>query len=138
MTARELIEKQLDETGFQFNACLSELAEENFEAQPIDVLMSLKETVEHCMEALQAVITGVAGGKHSWGTYQAPALPMPQLIESFNTLRGQAIEAGLSVFDEDAHWLNDYLILHETYHVGQMAAVRHAIGDGWTSYAIYR
>lgn len=138
MTALELIEQQLDETGFQFNACLSGLAEENFEAKPVPVIMSLKETVEHCMEACQAVITGVAGGKHSWGTYQAPALPMTSLIESFNALRGQAIEAGLSVFEEDSHWLNDYLLFHETYHVGQMAAVRHALGDGWDSYAIYR
>ena len=138
MTARELIEKQLDETGFQFNACLKDLTEENFEAKPVEVLMSCKETVEHCMEALQAVITGVAGGKHSWGTYQAPVLPKAELIESFNALRGQAIESGLSVFEDDAHWLNDYLILHETYHVGQMAAVRHALGDGWDSYAIYR
>ncbi|MEI7575338.1 MAG: hypothetical protein WCK51_00465 [Armatimonadota bacterium] len=138
MTARELIEKQLDETGFQFNACLKDLTEETFEAKPVAVLMSCKETVEHSMEALQAVITGVAGGTHSWGTYQAPALPMTQLIETFNSLRGLAIEAGLSVFDDDAHWLNDYLVLHEVYHVGQMAAVRHALGDGWDSYAIYR
>jgi hypothetical protein len=90
------------------------------------------------MEACQAVITGVAGGKHSWGTYQAPALPMGALIESFNALRGQAIEAGMSVFDSDISHLNDYLVLHEVYHVGQMAAVRQALNDGWDTYSIYQ
>lgn len=138
MTARELIEKQLDESGYQFNACLQGLTEEAFGAKPIAVMMSLKEIVEHCMEACQAVITGVEGGKHSWGTFQAPALPPSQMVEHFNTLRGQAIEAGLSKFDEDAHWLNDYLVLHEVYHVGQMVAIRLALDENWNSYSIYR
>ncbi len=138
MTARELIEKQLDESGYQFNACLMGLTDEDFEAKPIAVMMSLKEILEHCMEACQAVITGVEGGKHSWGTFQAPALPMQQQIEHFNILRGHAISAGLSKIDEDAQWLNDYLVLHEVYHVGQMVAIRLAIDANWDFFSIYR
>ncbi len=138
MTARELIEKQLEESGYQFNACLKDLTEENFEAKPVAAMMSLKEIVEHCMEACQAVITGVAGGKHDWGTFQTPALPMTQLIEHFNILRGQAVSAGLSKFDDGAHWLSDYLVLHETYHVGQMVAIRLTLDESWNFYSIYR
>lgn len=138
MNAKELIESLLDESGYQFRACLNEVSEESFSASPLPGVMSLRECVGHVMEAYQAVITHVAGGKHSWGTYVAPSGSMSELLAAFDALRAEAVAAGMSVFEASPEYLKDYVVLHEVYHVGQMASVRQALADGWEPYSIYR
>lgn len=138
MTGKEFAENLLEESGYQFDACLAGISDENFVQKPLGDTMSIREALEHQTEACIAVQKGTLGSKHDWGTYAFPDASVKQLIAIYHEERKKAVQAALEIFESDAHYVKDYLISHEFYHVGQMAAVRLALKDGWLPYSIYR
>ena len=63
---------------------------------------------------------------------------MSELIDIFDSERAKSVELSLEKFDVDSHFVKDYIVAHEFYHVGQMVSVRLALGDGFEPYSIYR
>ncbi|MEI7986250.1 MAG: hypothetical protein WCI55_11540 [Armatimonadota bacterium] len=138
MTGKEFAAQMMDECGYQLKACLVGISDENFVATPLAGMMSIRDSLEHCAEAYVAVQKGIAGEKHSWGTYKFPAGSVNELVDIFDTERAKAVELSLEKFDDDSHFVKDYIVAHEFYHVGQMVSVRLALGDGFEPYSIYR
>jgi uncharacterized damage-inducible protein DinB len=138
MTAHELAEILVEESGYQISACLNGVSDENFDAKPIATMMSLRESLEHMLEVFVAIQADVAGAKYEWGTFEAPALGKDELVEMFNEERSQAVAVAIERVDSTPHLVNSFLVGHEFYHVGQMAAVRAACDSDWNSYALYR
>jgi hypothetical protein len=138
MTAKDFAAQMIDESGYQFKACLAGISEEGFVATPLAGVMSIRDALEHCTEACIASSKGVAGEKHDWGTYKFPLGSIDELVVIFNSEREKAVTAVMGKFDEDSHFAKDYIVAHEFYHVGQMVSVRLALGDGFEPYSIYR
>jgi hypothetical protein len=139
MTAKELAAQFVDESGYQFKACLAGVSADSFEAKPIEGVMSIREALEHCTEACLAVQKDAIGEKQSWGTYKFPAGSVDELVAIFEDERAKAVALAMDNFDnQGAHWLKDYIVAHEFYHVGQMVSVRLALSDGFEPYSIYR
>lgn len=138
MTGKEFAAQLVDECGYQLKACLVGISEANFVATPLEGVLSIRDALEHCTEACVASSMGVAGEKHSWGTYKFPDGSVSDLVAIFDAERAKAVAAVMDKFDEDAHFVKDYIIAHEFYHVGQMVSVRLAFDDGFEPYSIYR
>ncbi|MEI8281950.1 MAG: hypothetical protein WCG75_06065, partial [Armatimonadota bacterium] len=138
MTGKDFAISLLEESGYQFKMCLANISDDGFVSKPLGHVMSLREALEHQAEACIAVQKDAVGEKHQWGTYHFPEAPIADLIEIYDVERAKAVDIALDKFDEHSHYAKDYLIAHEFYHVGQMAAVRIALNDGFEAYSIYR
>ncbi|MBS1728318.1 MAG: hypothetical protein JST51_16480 [Armatimonadetes bacterium] len=138
MTGKAFAETLLEESDFQFMACLKGLSESDFEKKPVEHLMSMKECLEHMTECCLAVQTISRGEKHDWGNYKFPKGTMSELIALYQSERAKSSAIALERFEEESHFAKDFFIAHEFYHVGQMAAVRMALEPDWNMYSIYR
>lgn len=138
MTGKDFAISLLDESCYQFKMCMAGISEDGFAAKPLGHVMSIREALEHQTEACIAVQKDAAGEKHSWGTYHFPEGSIAELLEIFDAERAKAVAIALDKFDDHPHYVKDYLIAHEFYHVGQMAAIRLALNDGFEAYSIYR
>ena len=138
MTGKEFAARMIDESGYQFMACLAGVSEEGFVAKLFGDMMSIRETLEHHTECCIAVQRDFANQSFEWGTFKFPAGSVAELVALFEVERAKAVALALDNFDDKPQYSKDYLIAHEFYHVGQMCAVRIAIGDGFEPYSIYR
>lgn len=138
MEAKEFAITLLEESGYQFNACLKDISDEDFDRKPIERLMSIREMLEHVLEVFVAIDKSAKGEKHDWGNFTAPQLSKSELLAHFSTEREKAVATALEHFDAMPFLASDFLVAHEFYHVGQMVGVRRALDESWNSYSIYR
>lgn len=138
MTGKEFAETLLEESDYQFMACINGLTEDQFTSKPVDHIMSARECLEHMTECCIAAMAHAKGDKHDWGTYKFPEGTMAELVELFKGERAKAAACALENFEEKSFLAKDFLIAHEFYHIGQMAAVRLALDPEWNMYSIYR
>ncbi|MCW5936034.1 MAG: hypothetical protein KIT11_01840 [Fimbriimonadaceae bacterium] len=136
MTARELMTDLLEETGYQVEKVFEGLEEAQKDAKAVPSALSPMETLHHLAEAYVAFLAHVEGRKHEWGSLEPTGSTLAERLDCWRTTRAKAVEAAAS---DEEHVLMDakeYLVLHDTYHVGQMATLRVALG-GWDPYSIY-
>lgn len=140
MTAKELLRYQLDDALYQLEKVLEGLDGSHVDGKPIATAMSLRETVVHLAEAYTAAKKQSVGEKHSWGTFTLPSDNWHELVERFFALRAEAVEAALGMEDEDAgvKEAHSFILAHDYYHVGQIAAIRLSMNREFDTYAIYR
>ncbi len=138
MTARELLQGQLEETGYQLEACFAGLDGASWDAKDPDTAMSPRETALHLAEAYRAYTTHMDGGKHEWGSYRLEDSSLEGVLANWRKEREEATARALaSDTDESYRLAQDYILLHDAYHVGQLATLRIRLG-GWDPYSIYR
>lgn len=137
MDATELIRWQLDQAGYQVSQVYAGISPEQWDTKPTDEGMSLRESLVHLADCYVAVVAKLGGNEPAWGTTQLPAEPEAALSE-MQALRTAAVSALLeSPGDEGLQHATDFIVLHDAYHVGQVALIRMKLG-GWEPYSIYR
>jgi hypothetical protein len=138
MTIRDLLVAQMDESGYQLNACFEGMTAEQIDSNPVPNAFSPRECLEHLLEVCTAVQAMSEGKQHEWGTYVAPKLGALELLEHFRTERTKAVETAITSIDTNHNLASDYIVGHEFYHVGQMVTARLTLDPNWPPYSIYR
>lgn len=136
MTASELIQLQLADSGFQLNAVLSGLSEEDADQKALDFAMSARESLVHLSECCVAFNESCEDIEHNWGTYTSSAATLADVMTEFSALRAEAVSR-VSEDEKVIKAASAYLILHETYHVGQLVHLRLKMNPEWNAYSIY-
>jgi hypothetical protein len=138
MSGKGFADLMMDESGFQFKACLNGVSEQDFVAKPLEEMMSIREILEHHTECCIAVQKDFNGQKFKWGTFKFPEGSVEELVMLYEVERARAVALAIDNFDIKPNYAKDYIIAHEFYHVGQLAAIRIALKNGWEPYSIYR
>ncbi|MCU0317463.1 MAG: hypothetical protein MUC92_12820 [Fimbriimonadaceae bacterium] len=137
MTAKEHNLALFDEVGFQLTQCFANWPEGTWDEKLNEHAFSGREMIAHLLECYEAFLAGSRGEKHEWGTYSAPTDNPAELLALLVSKRAEAravIEATDS--DEVLGLSGSYILLHDAYHVGQLATLRLHLG-GWDPYSIY-
>ena len=138
MTAQELLKAEIGEADYQLKKVFEGLSEADVDAKPLPTMMSIREMVEHLMECCVATTASVAGKEHPWGSYSAPDKAWDAMTTEFWRLRAAATDKVLTSEDPKAITSGAaFLVAHDNYHVGQMAAIRIALDSAWDPYSIY-
>ncbi len=130
MTARQLLEFELDQVAKQIEVVLSDLPDERYDVKCSPVGMSPREILAHLCEACDAFVCYAKGEKYTWGSL---VVETPNLA-TWRRYREAAVAA---VTDENLKLAYDFLVGHENYHVGQLAQVRLQIQPEWDTNEIY-
>lgn len=139
MTARELLTRQLEDSGYQLDQVLAGMTDADLDHRMTPPAMTPREQVAHLCEVYLAVLSELAGEKHAWGTFVLDDPTWSHLKGTFDDLRARAVAGVLGRDDERAlHLACDFILGHDYYHVGQLAASRLVTQPEWDSYAIYR
>lgn len=137
-TAAELLKGLIDDAQYQFSKLFEGLTDEHVDAKPLASMWSIREMVEHLCEVYVATYETTEGKEHAWGSYAAPDKAWQPLTDEFWRLREAASEAVLATEDPKVLSAGSmFLVSHDCYHVGQMAATRIAISTEWDPYSIY-
>jgi hypothetical protein len=138
MTLHDAMKYQLDAAANQVDKVLEGLEPDQWDAKVREDLMSPREAVSHLTECYIAAQKHAAGEQHEWGAYVPSSEDPEDLLREMREHRVAAKESLLAKADDDAlKAATDYIVLHDAYHVGQLAALRLAITPDWDPYAIY-
>jgi hypothetical protein len=138
MTSNELIQHQLQEGGLQVARVFEGMSESDFDGRAHASMMSPREILGHLCECYEATLKGLNGVEHEWGTYQMEAGSGQELLTATIAKRGEAEAAVMASGSDDAFKkATDYILLHDAYHVGQMAIQRLALNPDWNAYSLY-
>jgi len=137
MTAEEMLQSQIDDAGFQVRKTLEGFLEPAIDDKPFPGIMSVREQIAHLCEAYTAAKAHAVGESYSWGTLKVDVKTLPELKALFEKLRAEAIEAAWAAPD-GMSLLNDYILAHDYYHVGQLVLLRLYVDPDWNVYSIYR
>ena len=136
MTAREFLLKQLSDSEKQLSVAIKGLDAEMAEARPYPDGMTIREQLHHLAETTVATIAAYEGREHEWGTWDPENRSWEGVKEAWRTGRQAAI-ASLPDTEEGLWEAHAYLLAHDYYHVGQIAAARRTVQPGWTSFELY-
>jgi hypothetical protein len=127
----------LDDAQYQLEQVVSGMTESQLDHRLVPTSMTPRETLVHVTECYVAGCATAEGKEHEWGSYQAASSDLPSLLEAYRTERAKAVEE-LVVADEGRIRVANWLIGHDYYHVGQLAATRLATDPEWDTFSIYR
>ncbi len=139
MTAKELLHSQTEDVGYQLEKVLEGISETNLDFKISPSAMSVRQQVEHLCEVYTAASEICRGEEHKWGEYSVDDKSWTNLKPLYLTLREQALKL-LTESDDDQSLkrTSEFIIGHDYYHVGQLAALRIACDPEWNPYSIYR
>ena len=137
MTARELLLRQLADAENQVAQAIAGLDAEHAEARATEGGMTVREAVQHLAEAAVATLAAYEGRAHDFGTYAPDDRSWPGVKNAWRALRAEAVA---KLPDDDASLWSAFAFLvgHDYYHVGQIAAARLAVHPEWDAFVIYR
>ncbi|MDR3692396.1 MAG: DinB family protein [Fimbriimonas sp.] len=138
MTARALLDKQIDDVTYQLTMVLEGVDEAHLDHKVVPTAMSIREQVEHLCEVYTALEEMSRGVSHEWGTYKVEDTSWPSLTALFKDLRAKAIVIVQTSDDEKTIMEGSgFIVNHDAYHVGQIALIRIAVDPSWNPYSIY-
>lgn len=140
MTTTELLKKQLDDVGYQVEQVLAGIDETTADLKLTAGAMSPRETAHHLLECCYAAQAHLDGVQHQWGSLAMPDGTFTDLMGTYRNKRDEVV-ANLTKDENNEDALKtgtEYIVLHEAYHVGQMAQLRLEKTEGWDAYSIYR
>jgi len=139
MTAAELLKSQIDESEFQLRKIFEGMTDEQLDAKPIPTMGSAREQAAHLVEVYVATVKMVNGQEHEWGSVVPDDMSWPALMDDMFAKRAEATVAVLASEDPKALGTGAaFLGTHDSYHVGQIAAIRISTDPEWNPYSIYR
>jgi len=129
--------KQVDIAEFQLRKCLDGITGDQWHHRSAPEAMSAYEMAVHLSECYVAAIKEHRKETHEWGTFVVDVPEPDAVVAKMYDLRKEAADALLQSEDDEAliH-AGDFLVLHDAYHVGQLATLRLQLGD-WNPYALY-
>jgi len=138
MDTRDLLKYQLDAIAHQVDKVLEGLEEDKWDGKVREDCMSPRETVIHLTECYIAAKRDLAGEKHEWGSYVAESEDISELLSKMRSERDSVRDALLnSDSEKSGEVATQYVMLHDAYHVGQLATYRIGADADWDAYAIY-
>jgi hypothetical protein len=139
MNAQELIQYQLKTVGFQVERCFEGLPVALYEATVHHTAMSPRLILAHLLEVLEAVDLQLEGKDPQWGGYQANTTPFESLLKQYTARRKDTITRALESSEpQHLQILSNYIVLHESYHVGQLCGLRMAQDPTFDPFSIYQ
>lgn len=137
MTARELALKGLQDAEKQVRLAIAGLDAEAAETRTNPQSMTIREQIVHLAEAAVATLVAFEGGEYQdWGSWQPEDRSWAGVKRAWREVRAATVAKMPE--NDDAIWhAHSFLIAHDYYHVGQIAAARRVIHPEWDSYAIY-
>lgn len=139
MTAKELVLDQLNSTGKQLTQVFGNLPEAAADVKISPASMTPREIAGHLCECYIAFDEISQGKEHSWGSYQAPEMPMPELVAHMMELRGKAVQIVKdSDVEEHLGEAMAYVSNHDSYHIGQLVLARIQSDPAWDPYSLYQ
>ena len=138
MELKDALNYQLETSAQQVDKVLEGLAEDKWGAKLRDESMSPAEVVAHLTECYIAAQKELKGEPHEWGSY-VPADDSPNaLVAAMRAERKKACDAITAKSDEESvKAATQYIVLHDAYHVGQLATLRLSVDPSWDAYSIY-
>lgn len=138
MELKDALTYQLESSAFQVDKVLEGLPDDKWDAKLRDDAMSPKEIVAHLTECYVATQKDMAGQEHEWGTFAPTATTPDGLVTEMHSERKKAWEAIVSQPGEKAvKAATQFIVLHDAYHVGQLATLRISLDPEWNAYSIY-
>lgn len=138
MDTKDLLKFQLEASAHQIDKVLEGLPDDKWDGKIRDDCMSPRETVTHLTECYIAAKTDIAGGKHEWGSYVPEEEEVSAITAKMNEERTSLKEAVLASDNEKVGEIaSQYAMLHDAYHVGQLAIYRMGVDPEWDAYSIY-
>lgn len=138
MDLKEALTYQLESSAFQVDKVLEGLPADKWEAKLRDDSMSPREAVAHLTECYVASQKEMRGEEHNWGTFAPQATTPDGLLKEMQDERAKAWEAIVSQPGEKAvKAATQFIVLHDAYHVGQLATLRISLDPEWNAYSIY-
>jgi hypothetical protein len=138
MDLKEVLKYQLESAGHQVDKVLEGLKEDQWDAKLRDDCMSPKEVVAHLTECYVAAQKDMVGQQHEWGSYMPADEAPPALLAEMREARQRAWDDLIKSGDEKAvKAATQFIVLHDAYHVGQLATLRLGLDPQWDAYAIY-
>jgi uncharacterized damage-inducible protein DinB len=137
MTKDELLQLQLSETEKQLRAVFANFPAENWHDHLTPHSMSADETARHLCDCYEALKVNSQGGKFEWGSFSIGEKSQAELVDFLFEHRTAAINIAKDSRHEKADTLiAEYVVLHDCYHVGQLATMRLNFGE-FDPYSIY-
>ena len=138
MDISELLKYQLDNITLQVTKVFEGIGDSAKDARSAAGAMSPRETLAHLAECYHASLLAFEGKEHEWGTYQIETADWDALSLKVFELRSRVVGHILANPNEKtAKAATDYVILHDAYHVGQMATLRIETDTEWNPYCLY-
>jgi hypothetical protein len=139
MGSIELIQYQLEIVGFQVEKVFEGLPENLYEATLSPDLMSPRLTLAHFLELFEAIEKQLNSETHEWGSYLNKQGTFQSLFTEYQHQRSKTISNALESKNVNSlKLLSDYIVLHESYHVGQLCSLRIAHDKNFNPLSIYR
>ncbi|HRF58400.1 MAG TPA: hypothetical protein PLH94_00635 [Fimbriimonadaceae bacterium] len=136
MTGFDITRKALDDSGKQITKIFEGLPVNLRDAKVTPQAMSPREIVQHLAECYTALKKHAAGQEHEWGTFQLGIADFDAAYAATMALRAEAVALAMTS-EEAAKASLDYVVIHDAYHVGQMALLRLEQEPGWDPYSLY-
>lgn len=139
MSGNELLTYSIDSVGYQLDKVLEGMPAQAHDKKLWPSAMSPRETLGHLAEAYQAFLAATRSEKYEWGSLQIEDGSWEGMIGVFKDLRSQASRAAADAPDDKAQReAIEYIVVHDAYHVGQLAACRIECEPSWDPYSIYK
>jgi len=139
MTATDLLQSAGDGNAKMLAIALTGIAPEHVDQRAHSTMMSFREHVNHISECAFVVIKMGRGEEHTFGTFSSDHPEFSAMIQEMFALRKQVLDAAVSSgADQDITTAWNYIIEHEMYHIGQIAATRQALEPAWSSHSLYQ
>jgi len=123
---------------YQVEKVFEGLTEDQINIKITDQAMSALEHAEHLCEVYHAFMVEADGGKYEWGqAYSSGCNTLSEKLELILSSHGKAVDLTESNPDGVGATVCDYIISHNSYHVGQMCLLRMKLDSAWNPYCIY-
>lgn len=136
MDAKQLLQHQFDHLAYQLEKVLEGVTEADFDTKPLPALMSIREQIGHLLQVYEATVTLAKGGTYDWSTFTAPDFTELDMYAAVSAARTEAINTVLETGNLVVG--ADFVVGHDSYHVGQLAQIRLALNPEWNPYSIYK
>lgn len=140
MTASKLLAFQLEDAGYQVEQVFNGIDESNADLMLVEGAMSPRETALHLLECCHAALAHLSGTEHKWGSLTMPEGGFSVVMDQYRAKRAEVVSllTAPDAGDKAGKLGSEFIVLHEAYHVGQLALLRLQKTPGWDAYSIYR
>jgi uncharacterized damage-inducible protein DinB len=138
MSIHDFAKGAMASSGRQLEQVLAGLKEEHADVKVGSIAMSARETVAHLTDCYLCSVDAAEGKEPKFGSYSGAGKSWTELQKELDESRAAAVDKILALpEDKIGDFSLNYVILHDAYHVGQLALVRIQTDPNWDAYSIY-
>ena len=139
MSAPAFLIHSLDSAAKQVHAVFTGINGDLWNHQVVPEAMSPIQTATHLAHCYTAFLAEAAGEHWDWSKpFELGTSEPGEALNKMNSLRNEAIDVLKSTSDEAVITKAvDFLLMHDCYHVGQMAIFRMNTDPSWDPYSLY-